>query len=83
MRNDLLDDTLLLEICQSPSRQRPVDFQSVHQHRDRDELVRLHILVEFVRGGFVEDDCVVGLVLDLTCSLVRFLRCQTIVVRVD
>ena len=62
--DDLLDLTLLLEISQSPPCQRTVDLQSVHEGGNGDEAVRLDILVELVGSGLVEDDGVVGLVLD-------------------
>lgn len=64
MAHDLLDLALLLQILQCLPRQGPVDLQPIDEGGDRDETVRLHVFVEFVRGGFVEDDGVVGLVLD-------------------
>lgn len=64
MTHNLLDLALLLKIVQCLPRQRAVDLQPIDQRRDRDESVGLHVFVEFVRGGFVEDDGVVGFVLD-------------------
>lgn len=64
--DDGLDHALLLEVSKALSRQRAVDLQSVDEGGDGDEAVRLHILVELVRGGLVEDDGVLGLVLDLS-----------------
>ena len=64
MPNHLLDLSLLLQVVESLSRQAAVNLQPIDEGGDRDEAVRLHVLVEFVRGGFVEDDGVVGFVLD-------------------
>ncbi len=64
MPHDLLNLPLLLQIVQGLPRQTSVDLQSIDQRRHRDEPVGLHVLVEFVTGGFVEDDGVVGFVLD-------------------
>ena len=64
MPDDLLDLALLLQVTQRLPRERTVDLQPIDQRRDRDEPVRLHVFVEFVRGRFVEDDGVVGFVLD-------------------
>lgn len=69
MSHDLLDLALLLQLVQRLASQRAVDLQPVDQRRDRDEPVGLHVFVEFVRGGFVEDDGVVGFVLD--CGVER------------
>ena len=64
MCNNLLDLSLLLQICQTSPRQRSVDLKSVDEGGDGYETVGLDIFVEFVRGGFIEDDGVLGLVLD-------------------
>lgn len=64
MPNHLLNLALLLQIVQRFPCQAAIDLQPVHKRGDRDEAVGLHVFVEFVRGGFVEDDGVVGLVLD-------------------
>ncbi len=69
MPDDLLDLALLLQVTQRLPRERTVDLQPIDQRRDRDEPVRLHVFVEFVRGGFVEDDGVVGLFLDCRADL--------------
>ena len=60
----LLDLSLLLQVIQRLPRQTAIDLQSIDERGDGDEAVGLHVLVEFVRGGFVQDDGVVGLVLD-------------------
>ena len=64
MSHNLLNHPPLLQIIQRLPRQTPIDLQSIDQHGDGDEAVGLHVFVEFVRGGLVEDDGVVGLVLD-------------------
>lgn len=61
--NHLLNLPLLLQIIQRLPRQAAVDLEPVHERGDGDEAVRLHVLVQFVRGRFVEDDGVIGLVL--------------------
>lgn len=64
MTNDLLDLTLLLEVGEGLAGKRTVDLETVDQSGDGDQAVRLDVLVELLRGGLVEDDGVVGLVLD-------------------
>lgn len=64
MPHHLLDLSLLLQIIQRFPCKAAIDLQSVHERGDCDEAVGLNVLVEFVGGGFVEDDGVVGLVLD-------------------
>lgn len=61
-----LDDALLLEVGKALSCQRAVDLHSVDEGGNGDETVRLHILVELLRGGLVENDGVLSLVLDLS-----------------
>lgn len=64
MSNHLLDLSLLLQIIQRLPRETAIYLQSVDEGGNCDEAVGLNVFVEFVGGGFVEDDCVVGLVLD-------------------
>ena len=64
MSNNLLDLALLLQIVESLARQAAVNLQSIDESGDCDEAVRLDVFVEFVGSGLVEDDGVVGLVLD-------------------
>jgi len=68
--NNLLDLALLLKVLEAPASERAVDLQSVDEGRDGHEAVGLDILVELVGSGLVEDDGVLGLVLDcgLRCS---------------
>lgn len=62
--DDLLDDTLLLQVGEGLPGERAVDLQAIDEDGDGDETVGLDILVELLRGLLVEDDGVVGLVLD-------------------
>jgi hypothetical protein len=74
--DDLLDLALLLKLGERTTGKRTVDLQSVDKGGDGDEAVRLNLLLETVRGGLVEDDGVLGLVLDCVCimSAKLFLR---------
>ena len=62
--DDLLDLALLLKIGERTTGKRAVDLQSVDKGGDGDEAVGLNLLLETVRSGLVEDDGVLGLVLD-------------------
>lgn len=64
MPDDLLDLAFLLQVGERATGQAAVDLEAVDQHRDGDEPVRLNVLVEFVAGGFVKHDGMVGFVLD-------------------
>ena len=64
MSHNLLNLPLLLQIIQRLPRQTAIDLQTIDERGDGDQAVRLDIFIEFVGGGFVEDDGVVGLVLD-------------------
>ena len=65
MLNHGLDEALLLEVPKALPSERAVDLHAVDESSDGDETVRLDILVELLGGGLVEDDSVLGLVLDL------------------
>ena len=80
MPNHLLDLSLLLQIIQRLPCKATIDLQSINEGGDCDEAVGLDVLVEFVGGGFVEDDGVVGLVLDCsrTYDLVRASLCAAL-----
>lgn len=69
MADDLLDLALLLELGERTAGEGTVDLQSVDKGGDGDEAVGLNLLLETVRGGLVEDDGVLGLVLDCVCSM--------------
>lgn len=64
--NNLLDDALLLKVGQTSAGNGSVDLHSVDENRDGDQAVGLDILVKLVGGGLVEEDGVLGLVLN--CS---------------
>lgn len=66
--NNLLDLALLLQIRKALPCQGAVDLKSVDQDGDGHEAVGLDILVELLRGRLVQDDGVLGLVLD--CAVV-------------
>ena len=62
--DNLPDGALLLEILKSLAGERSVDLETIDKGGDCDETVGLDVLVELVRGLLVEDDGVLGLVLD-------------------
>lgn len=64
MSDDLLDLTVLLKVGKRLSCKRAVDLQAIDEGGNGDEAVRLDILLELVVGLLVEDDGVVGLVLN-------------------
>lgn len=63
MPHNLLDLALLLQILERLPRQTAVDLEPIDQRGDGDEPIGLHVLVQFVRGRFVEDHGVVGFIL--------------------
>ena len=65
MGDNGLDDTPLLEVSDALAGERAVDLETIDESGDGDETVRLNVLVELLRGGLVEQDGVLGLVLDL------------------
>jgi hypothetical protein len=62
--NNLLDLAVCLEVGKRLAGERSVDLQAVDKGGDGDQAVGLDILLELVVGLLVEDDSVVGLVLD-------------------
>jgi hypothetical protein len=64
--NDLLDLAVLLEISKRFACKRAVDLQAIDEGGNGNEAVGLDILLELVVGLLVEDDSVLGLVLDYT-----------------
>jgi hypothetical protein len=60
-----LDEALLLEVIEALAGQGTVDLHSVDESSDGDQAVGLDILVELLGGGLVEENGVLGLVLDL------------------
>jgi hypothetical protein len=61
---DLLDLASLLEVGKSTASQAAVDLETVDQGGDGHEAVGLDILVELLKGGLLEDNGVLSLVLD-------------------
>lgn len=62
--NNLLDLSLLFEISKGLAGQAAVDLETVNESGDGDETVGLDVLVEPLSGLLLEDDGVLGLVLD-------------------
>lgn len=76
--DDRLDHALLLEVLDALAGEGAVDLHSVDQDSDGDEAVRLDILVQLLGDGLVEDDGVLGLVLDLALRpLLLLLLCSS------
>ncbi len=76
MPHHLLNLSLLLQITQRLACQTAVNLEAIDEGGDGDEAVGLDVLVEFVGGGFVEDDGVVGFILD---CVREGLRCQYLI----
>lgn len=64
VRDDGLDLSLLLEVLEALAGQGAVNLEPVDKGGDGDETVGLDVLVQLVGSGLVEDDGVLGLVLD-------------------
>lgn len=64
MTDNLLDLSLLLEISEGLAGQAAVDLKTVDESGDSDETVGLDVLVQSLSGLLLEDDGVLGLVLD-------------------
>lgn len=76
--DDRLDHALLLEVRDALAGEGAVDLHSVDQDSDGDEAVRLNILVQLLGDGLVEDDGVLGLILDLALRpLLLLLLCSS------
>lgn len=72
--DNLLDLALLLEISKRSPCQGSVDLETVDEGGNGDQAVRLDILLELVVGLLVEDDGVVGLILDCGLSVVELVQ---------
>lgn len=70
MTNNLLNRPLLLQILQHLSRDRSIDLHAIDERGDGYETVGLHVFVEFLGGGLVEDDGVVGFIFDCVVGFV-------------
>lgn len=78
MSDDRLDHALLLEVADALAGEGAVDLHSVDQDGNGDEAVGLNILVELVGDVLVEQDGVLGLVLDLALGpLLLLLLCSS------
>ncbi len=64
MSNNLLDLTICLQISKRFPCERAIDFQAIDECGNGNEAVGLDILLELVVGLLVEDNGVVGLVLN-------------------
>jgi len=62
--NNLLDLTALLEVGEGLAGKAAVDLETVDEGGNGDQTVGLNILVELLGSGLLEDDGVLGLVLD-------------------
>lgn len=77
MSDNLLDLSPLLKVGEGLAGKRAVDLQTVDENGDGHKTVRLDILLETVVGGLIENDGVLGLVLDYgkkTCQRWCFSR---------
>lgn len=72
--NDLLDAALGLEIGKRLPGEGAVDLETIDEGSDRDQTVGLDILLELLVGLLVEDNGVLGLVLDCGLCQWRSLR---------
>ena len=66
--DNLLDLALSLEVLEGFPGERAVDLETIDEGGHGDQAVRLDILVELVGDVLVEDDSVLGLVLDYTIN---------------
>ena len=60
-----LDDALLLKVGKALAGERSVDLHAVDEDSNGNQAVGRNVLVELLGGGLVEEDGVLGLVLDL------------------
>ena len=67
--DDLLDLAVGLEVLEGFPGERTVDLETIDEGGNGDQAVRLDILVELVGDVLVEDDGVLGLVLDCVCIM--------------
>jgi hypothetical protein len=80
--DDLLDLAVGLEVLEGFPGERTVDLETIDEGGNGDQAVRLDILVELVGDVLVEDDGVLGLVLDCgacqLCILRVFVACAAL-----
>ena len=58
------DNPLCFQLSQSLPCQTSIDLQSFHEDTDTHKSIRADFFEEFVVGGFIEEDGIVGFVLD-------------------
>lgn len=75
MMHNGLDLSLLLQMLNSNTGQRAVDFETLDEDALADELEGWDFLQDTVVGGFVKGDSVLGLILDLSLRPLLFLCC--------
>ena len=68
MARDDLDQVLVFQFSEGSTGERAVDAETVNQDGGGNELVGGHFLEQLVISGLVEDNGVVGLVLDLSLA---------------
>lgn len=68
--NDLLDLTVSLKVGKGLAGKGAVDLETIDEGGDGDQTVGLHILLELLGSGLVENDGVLGLVLDCRAKYV-------------
>jgi hypothetical protein len=76
--DDLLDLAVLLEVVEGFPCERTVDLETIDEGGDGDQAVGLNILLEAVVLLLVEDNSVLGLVLDCAACQWRFLQMITV-----
>ena len=71
--DDRFDLTILLQVADSNTGQASVDFQALNEDALADELEGGNLLDDALIQGLVEDDGVLGLILDLSLRPLLFL----------
>jgi hypothetical protein len=70
--DDLLDLAVSLEVSKSLAGKATVDLETIDEGGDGDQTVGLNILLELLGGGLVENDGVLGLVLDCRRNISQY-----------
>lgn len=73
---DWLDDPLCLQLSQRLPRQATIDLQSFNENTDTDESIGADFFEKLFVSGFVEEDGIVGFILDLAFRPLLFLGCR-------
>jgi hypothetical protein len=76
MPHNLLDLSLLFQIIQRLPCKTTIDLKPVDEGGNCDEPIGLGIFVEFVGGGFVKDDSVIGFVLNYIPAIYQWMFLQ-------